>query len=259
MEPTDVGRDHEYYQDLLGAYALGAVTEEEWRAVAAHAVACEACRAEVARLRAAAQALPLAVEDREPPPALRDRIQAAVLRDLADADRPVAAPRPLPAPRREEERAGVPAPLPGPRFGRRFVTPWAAAALLLAFSLGMLTWNVRLHQALGQQEVVETIALQPAEAAAGAAARLTYLEDRRVMIVSVRNLPPLSPGQVYQLWLLRDDAPVPAGIFAQPTAECAVAADPAEYQAVAITVEPGPWGSPSPSGAPLFRAPLGPV
>ena len=87
VEPKDAALDHGAYQDLLGAYALGAVTEDEARAVAAHVATCAACGTELAQLRAAAQALPLALEDREPSPILRYRIQAAVLHDLTGSDR----------------------------------------------------------------------------------------------------------------------------------------------------------------------------
>ena len=255
----DRGRNHEYYRDLLGAYALGAATEPERQAVATHVATCEVCRAEVSRLRAVALALPLALEPRHPSPALRDRIWAAALRDVANGQRPTTVPKPVSMLPRQTEPTATATLLPGPHVRRRFVTLWAAVALLLAFSLGMLIWNLQLHQALDEEEMVESVALRPTQAATGVTARLTHLEDRRVMIVSVRDLPPLSPGQVYQLWLLRGDTSVPAGIFVQPRAECAVAADPSEYQAVAITAEPGPWGSPDPTGAPVFHAPLEPM
>ncbi len=87
MRPTNGDRDHAYYRDLLAAHALGAVRPPEERVVAAHAAACQACRAELAHLRAVVRTLPLALEEREPAPTLRDRIQAAVWRDITAAGR----------------------------------------------------------------------------------------------------------------------------------------------------------------------------
>ncbi len=209
MQPTDADRDHASYRNLLGAYALGAVSPEERRTVAAHLSRCPACRAELARLRSAVDALPLAIEDREPPPTLRDGIEAAVRRDLAGGQPEGAERRPLVL-RPRARRAPTPAPPPGSRPDRRSVTPWAAvAALLLAFSLGMLGWNLRLQQTLGQEDEA-AVALRPARPTLlGGGGRLGSPEDREPMVVTVRGLPPRAPDLVYELWPVRNDA-VPA-------------------------------------------------
>ena len=70
------------YRELLGAYALDAVTRDEELAISAHLEECDSCRAEVARLRSVVNALPLTVEEMEPPPSLRTSILAAVERRL---------------------------------------------------------------------------------------------------------------------------------------------------------------------------------
>ena len=136
--------------------------------------------------------------------------------------------------------------------------PWAAAAaLLLMFSLGMLLWNVRLQQSVRREGAVETVAVQPTDPASGVDGHLTYLEDRGVAILTVRDLPPLAPEQVYEVWLIGDDdAPVPAGVFDEPATDYAVAVDRRRFRALAITVEPGPLGSPSPTREPFVVAPL---
>ncbi len=259
MEPTNSERHHRDFQDLLGAYALGVVTPEERTALEAHLATCPTCPAEVAGLRAVVGALPLAVEEREPSPELRARIEAAIQRDLVAAPQPASVGRvatPLPGrglavvPTRVEQ---------GGRIRRLRGNPWAVAAgLLLACSLGLLLWNLNLQQN-PRQGAVETVALQATDAAPGAAGHLTYLPDRGVAILSVRDLPPLAPGQVYEVWLIGDAAPVPAGVFAEPTTEYAVAVDPERYQALALTIEPGPLGSPGPTTAPFAQAPLPPL
>lgn len=243
VQPTGFDRDHGSSRDLLGAYALGAVTPEERRAVAAHLEGCGACRTELTRLRAAVHALPLALRDREPPPALRDRIEAGVLSELAEAGRPEARDRRPSVLRPHVDHATASAVPVGSRAGRRFVTPWAAvAALLLAVSLGMLVWNLRLQQSLDQQEAA-AIALRPARLAArGASGRLADLGDREAMVVTVRGLPSLAPGLVYELWPVGPDAAVPASPTARGQTDAAVVVDPAPDNALSVVAKPGPAG-----------------
>jgi hypothetical protein len=208
VQPAHTDREHGVYRDLLGAYALGAVPPVEQRAVALHLVRCAACRTELTRLRAAVQALPLALEDREPSPTLRDGIRAAVLRDSDGADRPQA------------KHVTTPVAWSGSRADRRFGTPWVAVAvLLLAFSLGMLAWNLRLQQALGEEKAAATIALRPVRLAAVGGGGLAYLKDGEVMVVTVRGLPPLSSGLIYELWPICHDALVSASPTARSRAE----------------------------------------
>ncbi|HET7092219.1 MAG TPA: anti-sigma factor, partial [Thermomicrobiales bacterium] len=78
-----------------------------------------------------------------------------------------------------------------------------------------------------------------------------------VVLLDVHGLPPLAQGRVYQVWVI-DAAgkPIPAGTFDRSAATRAVAADPRADRAIAITAEPGPLGSPQPTGAILAQAPI---
>ncbi|HEU5434549.1 MAG TPA: zf-HC2 domain-containing protein, partial [Thermomicrobiales bacterium] len=78
MEPKRLDQAHENLRELLGAYALGAVEPRERAALDAHLRTCASCQVELAELRGAVAALPLVVEEREPPAALRGRIEAMV-------------------------------------------------------------------------------------------------------------------------------------------------------------------------------------
>lgn len=264
VEPRRQRRDHQYYEDLLGAVALGAATPEERQAVLAHASECPICRVELAELRAAVTALPLMLEEREPSPILRYRIQAMVQHE-ATAGAQSGAPADAPTGPDGTENA------PGPEILTRTSAPpqpirrrspavfmWAAAAIiLLAVSAGLVLWNVTLLQ--DQQERddnVETIAVDLAIASppANADADLTYLEDRGVFLLSVRSLPELREDQVFQVWLIGEGNPVSVGTFASETAEVAVAAERSQYAALAVTVEPGPVGSPGPTTTPILVA-----
>ena len=75
-------------------------------------------------------------------------------------------------------------------------------------------------------------------------------------MLDVHDLPPLEPDQVYEVWLIGDEGPVPAGTFDQPTDQHAVVADRSQYETLAITAEPGPLGTEAPTGEVVATAPL---
>jgi anti-sigma-K factor RskA len=101
-----------------------------------------------------------------------------------------------------------------------------------------------------QTRVVALAGAGPAPAAAGRA----YLdpESRRLVLV-VYELPPLPPGQSYQLWVISEGEPVSAGVFQLATAGAtrydttAEAPKLAGPLTIAVTIEPE-GGLPKPSG-----------
>ena len=107
---TETEFDHEAYQELLGADALGVLSAAERRALTAHLATCETCRTELDQLRAAVHVLPLALDDRSPSPILRYRLQAALQRDLAESERGATLTSP-------------PAPPPASRAAEPLLTP----------------------------------------------------------------------------------------------------------------------------------------
>ena len=167
MEPNLTMARHAEARDLLGAFALGAVDAEEAATVREHLATCAECQAEIAELWAMVDVLRNTVEPLDPPPALRDRIAAAIM-----AERPSSPPTsatPLPAAFgltptiAPVER--VPDPIRPPTFWSR-ATPWmAAAAILLLLSAGLLVWNLQLRERIVAMPVAETIALAPTDAA----------------------------------------------------------------------------------------------
>jgi anti-sigma-K factor RskA len=233
------------YRELLGAYALDAVTRDEEIALSAHLEECDSCRAEVAKLRAVVSALPLAVEEMEPPPSLRSSLLAAIEQEPNVRREP--GPTPIPS-----------APPPvidlAERRSRRQWLAWAAAAALLLLSIGLFGWNLSLRD---DEPEPQTIALQPSSAEITGAAEATYLEDEGVIVLTMHDMPELPEGQVYQLWLIGEGAPVPSGVFTADQDEFAVAGNPAEHSTIAITVEPGPLGVTAPTSAPILTGDFG--
>ena len=75
-------------------------------------------------------------------------------------------------------------------------------------------------------------------------------------MLDVRDLPPLKPDQVYEVWLIGANGPKPAGVFDQPTDQHAIVADRSQYDTLAITAEPGPLGTAAPTGEIVATASL---
>jgi anti-sigma-K factor RskA len=261
VEPDLTIARHAEARDLLGAFALGAIDAEEAALVRSHLATCAACQAEIAGLWAMVEGLRDTVEPLEPPPALRDRIAAAVMAETASTPHgPAAAPETAAFPSGPTitpvERLSEPIRKPASFWSR--ATPWAAAAaVLLLLSAGLLVWNLRLREQIGTAPVAETIALAPTDVAPDASGAVTYLPDDELFFVDVRDLPPLESGQVYEVWLIGGDGvPAPAGVFDQPTDRHAIVADGTQYDTLAITAEPGPLGTEAPTGEIVATASL---
>ena len=78
-------RDHTSYQEEIGAYLLGALTDRERQAFERHLANCPECRNEIEQLRPAADALPRSVEQVQPPPSLKESLMAVVDREAREA------------------------------------------------------------------------------------------------------------------------------------------------------------------------------
>ncbi|MFL5861245.1 MAG: anti-sigma factor domain-containing protein [Solirubrobacteraceae bacterium] len=262
MEPNLTAIRHATTGEILGAYALGAVDEREAAAVREHLATCAACRAELGALWIAGDNLAEVSEPLDPPPALRERIAAAVLAEVATQPRG-APPAALPAPPVKPVAVAVPParPVAEPVRPARWWSrpaPWAAAAaILLVLAAGLLAWNLRLREEIATEPAVQTVALAPTDAAPQASGEVRYDPSNQLFVLAVRDLPPLPSGQVYEVWLIgAQGPPVPAGVFAKPTAEHAIIADRSQYQTLAITAEPGPLGSTAPTGQIVATATL---
>ena len=85
--------------------------------------------------------------------------------------------------------------------------------------------------------------------------KIIWDPDRKVAILQVSNLPPVPTDKDYQLWVIRGNQPISAGVFAVGTSEPAyfkieqlAVTNPKEIAAFAITLEPK-GGVPAPTGS----------
>jgi anti-sigma-K factor RskA len=261
--------DHDRLRDAAGLYALGALAGDERDAFEAHLATCAECAAEVRALQGVVTALPYAVPQVDPPPALRSRVLAAV-------GAPAASSRSM---------TQMPA-----RARARFVSAgWlsAAAALVVAVALGAYAVSLRqrvgglegqLREAVNRLDLTEQRLAEATRAAERAQLRMAVLTSPDLKQVNLKGqppapraagrafwsrsngllfaanaLPPLPAGRTYQLWFLTPGAPVSAGLIkpdqnGRITAAFDTPPGTPDPTGVAVSIEPE-GGVPAPTGA----------
>lgn len=88
-----------------------------------------------------------------------------------------------------------------------------------------------------------------------------FVNPRRGVLLIASNLPPLTPGRIFEMWVIpKGGAPQPAGLFQSTDSGTAfhMLAGPLNLSSgdsIAVTVEPEA-GSSAPTSQPLFVAPI---
>ena len=228
-------------EDLGGAYALGALPPETLREVEEHLEGCSR-HAEIAALGAAAASLAWSAEEREPPPALKARLMAAIREEAM----PAAAAVPGTA---RHQGAGF-----WRRLVERRVTPYAIAGVLAVAAVALIGWNVTLQ--LSDGDGAAGASVHTLSDGGDAHGRILYLADERVAVMTVAGLEPLPSDMTYQVWAISEDTVTGIGTFntsASGEASAAMEVDLKGARSVAITVEPA-GGSPEPTTEPVLQA-----
>jgi anti-sigma factor RsiW len=224
--------DHTRYSEDVGAYLLGAMSDQERRTFERHLAGCDECREEVERLRPAADALPGTVEQLEPPPGLKARLMAEVEGDARQAQ---------PKPERERGRRWFDAFTP-----RRL--SFVAAALLIGLVVGFGIAQ------LGGDDT-RTVDATVARAIPEASGTLRVSGDEATLRLS--DMPDPGGGRVYQAWVQHGDQLVPAMTFEvdpQGSGEVELP-DVSDADGVYVTRE-ARGGAQVPSEQPIVSVPL---
>lgn len=232
--------NHVHVIELLPAYALGSLDEEDAIQVAEHLDTCPGCRAELLSYQAVVDRLALAAPDAMPSSELKQQI----LRQLQ-------APRrgPTARPRRSWWQWIV-------SLFQRAAPAWglASLALIALLALSNLWWWQRANQErpLVTPGGMQIVAMVGTDAAPAAVGTLIISGDGEYGTLVVDGLPALDPDHQYQLWLIRDEQRTSGGVFSVNSegygALWIASPEPlSSYPAFDITIEPR-GGSPGPTG-----------
>jgi anti-sigma-K factor RskA len=237
---------HDDIQEIIPAYVLGALEQEEAARAEAHLGSCERCSYVLEEYSPVASALALAVPMVQPPSGLKSRVM-----------------------RRALAQEGVARSLTRwQRLG--FAPTFAGAALVLA--LAVFGWNMwqtaqlsreveaqrafltAMAYAQGSAQIVHGTELAP-----NAVGRFYKEPDSSIAALVTVNMPPLAEGRVYQVWLTEPDGTKISGGVFHPNGEgngWLLVRAPRRldaYVQVGITTEPT-GGSKAPTTKPVLLA-----
>jgi|SRR5467141_1351121 len=240
--------DHEEMESSVAAWVLGALDADEAETVRSHAEGCPTCREVAARLRRVVGALPLVVDEVDPPARLRERVLAAAMASRESPALPPAAGAARPRP-----KAPRPTLLVG--VGRRMPAYAAAAVALIALVTGVVIGDVAFHAPQSSPaSQVARFTLVGHQEMAGAQATVIDLQRDGLVLVDFRGLPPPGSGRVYEVWLIPTKGnPVPAAVFVPDSNGAKVVLvnqSLGGYTVMAVTNETGPDGSQAPTQQP---------
>jgi anti-sigma-K factor RskA len=225
--------------DLLPAYALGCLEEDERLRVDGHLRACEVCRSELLAYRNVVNELPQAARQFTPPSGLKARTlgKASKRHDLAPSSSKTTW--------RQQLSQWFPSLSPA----------WSIASLALVVLLGasnLALWQrIRAVENVNQNTLM-TIVLQNTEFSPQATGMLVLSRDGEHGTLVVDGLSPLDAAHQYQLWLIRDGKRTNGGVFSVSSEGYASiwvgSPQPlASYTSFGVTIEPE-GGSPGPTG-----------
>ena len=226
---------HEQVFDLIPAYTIGALSQAEARQLEQHLVQCATCQAELRAYQTVVEALPLAVPQRTPPEAVKQRLMSQVRRPVSP---PQAAPRGI----------GILAWL------TRLTPAWSLVSLVLILALATSTiWLWQRLNSMQQRQKFYVVNLAGTEINSAASAVLVISTDGADGTLVVERLPILDEAQQYQLWLVRADTRTSGGVFSVSKSGYAhmgiygVDASLLDFESFGVTIEPA-GGSPQPTG-----------
>jgi anti-sigma-K factor RskA len=232
---------------LTGAYAGGALSDEEHAAFVAHLPTCAPCRDEVAELVATAAVLGVAAAE-PPPPGFRERVLAEV---AATRQLPPAVPTLADA--RTRRRGRLP----------RWVLSAAAGVVVVAIALGAWAYSLSRENSdlRHQSDLIAAVQTAPDAktvngAVGDATAAVTVARSTGDMVFMASGLPDVGDDRTYQIWLLGPGSSVRSvGTFDGKSHTTRLFSGPGDALAIAVTEEPA-GGSERPTTQPVMSMEL---
>lgn len=230
------GDEHNNMRELLPAYALHSLDDDEAAQVARHLDTCADCREELAAYEAVSDSLPLAMTEITPSAALKDQLFVQI----------------------REQPEEVPKATTASTSIAQSIHNWFTGSSWRPVAVGLgivvLILSILLWQQLSFSNSVrfEQFVMTSTDAAPDATGLIIMGEDGEFGTLVVDRLPVLGDEQEYQLWLIKNGERTDGGVFSvYKTGYQTIrihGPDPlASYTSFGVTVEPA-GGSEQPTG-----------
>ena len=226
----------EHVFDLLAAYSLGCLDEEETLMVSKHLENCKVCQGELVSYQSVTNRLGLAAPGSIPPPELKQK----VIKNLPSSQKVISQPT-------GRSRWGLLT-----RFG---AVTFGAIGLVVIFALAfsnIYLWRQVNQLRMSPAQDFKIVSLSSTDFAPQASGMLVISADGEHGTLIFDKLPQLDSGHQYQLWLIKDGKRTSVGVFSVGEGgygslwvESKIPL--ADYSGFGITIEPQ-GGSPGPTG-----------
>ena len=230
----------EHVFDLIPAYTLGTLDDDEIVHVDKHLSACKTCQAEVQSYQLVINDLPLGTSLSSPPRGLKSKIlsQAIQLEKASES----------------REEIGFWESLRKAYYS--LAPTWGVASLVIVLALfvsNILLWQQFNNLTQSNKGILASIEMIGSEITPDATGKLVTSVDGEYGVLVVDRLPQLDSKEQYQLWLIKDGDRTDGGVFSVNEEGYGALFVSSElplsyYSAFGVTVEPA-GGSPGPTGA----------
>jgi anti-sigma-K factor RskA len=231
-----MSRDHEQYEENVGAYLLGALTELEAEVFERHVASCASCRQDFEHMRVASEALPRAVEPVVPPASLKKSLMETVNAEARERERVARS-------RTWRDRLRLPQLRPAFALGM-------AAVLAVGVAIGIGVAGIGGSSSKTVAAVVDHGRLPMANASL-----VVSGDSSKGGVLKLDGMPQPGTNQVYEVWVHRDGQFVPAGalfgVSKDGSGSAAIATDLKGVDTVAVTREPQ-GGTQQPTETPVM-------
>jgi anti-sigma-K factor RskA len=247
----------EHVLNLLPAYALEILDEEDLLKVAIHLSHCPACSQELESYRIAVSALALSVPIQTPEPDLKSKILHRV---QAEAGRTTEFDRKHNPAHASKMRPNWVERLFSGHTGLAFTVFAFFVILFLGINNYLLWQRVDDLEARVPGNNVQIVRLDGTGSAPQTVGYVIVFKNNRYGSLTVENAPVLNEEQQYQVWLMKNGERTSGGVFSVNDSGYGVlqvySKEPLEvYDSFGITIEPA-GGSPAPTGEKILGGSL---
>lgn len=230
---------HDQNHEMLPAYALGCLDQEEAVMVSEHLATCTKCNGQFLEYRSTVDAMAYGAQAVCPPDSLKQKLMQRI---QTTAEKPSVS-QPATKPRKLKS------------LWQSLSPAWAFASLALIVSLSvinLLQWHhtQKLHKEISVELLV--LKMKGTQRAPKGDGTFVISQDRKKGVLVASDLPIPDENQQYQLWMKKNGRQVSGGVFPVTSTGYAVVEIQSKeslsnFRSFEITLEPG-GGSSTPTG-----------